>query len=154
MIGMLSMSLLLIGGGTVYFNMVQFENKQNDNIREKVQSVVNELENHLGYEQELNSNWHNNRFANLDELLGQLANVFYTDINLYDLDGRLLATSRAEKSPARWPSRRASSKNRTWVSSTSVPPSASAKVSVTTLPSIECGLSQVNSSRSGRRISR
>jgi signal transduction histidine kinase len=96
MITMLSISLFFIGGATIYFNMLQFEKKQNDIIREKVQSVLNELENNLGEEQELNTNWHNNKLNNLDELLGMLSNVFYTDINLYDLKGKLLATSRSE----------------------------------------------------------
>lgn len=96
MIGMLSMSLLLIGGGTVYLNLNQFERQHFNTIREKMQSVVNELENHLGTEPEVNSNWHTGKFMNLNELLSQLANVFYSDINMYDLEGNLLATSRSE----------------------------------------------------------
>ena len=95
MISMLSVSMLLIGGATIYFNMVQFEKKQLDYIREKIQSVQNELHIYLSVEQELYFNWHTEeRFKNLDELLNQLAHVFLSDIHLYDLKGNLLASSR------------------------------------------------------------
>ncbi len=96
MIGMLSMSLFMIGGGTVYFNLQQFERQHYKAIREKMQSVVNELENHLGQEPEVNESWHTNKFTNLEALLNQLSDVFNSDINLYDLNGNLLATSRSE----------------------------------------------------------
>ena len=40
--------------------------------------------------------WQSESYYNLDELLQKFSNVFYSDINLFDADGQLLATSRNE----------------------------------------------------------
>ena len=92
MIGVLLLSLLIIGAGTVYYNIKQFENKQYENISEKIQSVLIELEYRIGLERELSPDM---RYY-ITGLLIQLSNIFYTDINLYDLQGNLYASSRPE----------------------------------------------------------
>jgi len=92
MIGVLLLSLIIIGAGTVYYNIRQFENKQYENISEKIQSVLVELEYRLGLESELTPEM---RYY-ITGLLIQLSNVFYTDINLYDMKGNLYASSRPE----------------------------------------------------------
>jgi len=94
MIGILLLSLLLIGGGTVYYNIEQFKKKQNANISEKIQSVLIELEHKLGGEKKLH-----NTPEFYDEVLYYLMKfsyVFFTDINLYDAQGNLYASSRPE----------------------------------------------------------
>ena len=92
MIGVLLLSLLIIGMGTIYYNIRQFENKQYENISEKMQSVLIELEYRLGMENELTPGMN----YYITGMLIQLSNVFYTDINLYDLRGNLYASSRPE----------------------------------------------------------
>jgi two-component system nitrogen regulation sensor histidine kinase NtrY len=60
-----------------------------------MRSVYIELVHKVEYEEDLR-NWSSNEYYNLDELLQKFSNVFYSDINLYDEDGVLLATSRSE----------------------------------------------------------
>lgn len=93
MIFVLTLSFLMVGAGTVYYNMQQFEKNNNKNITEKLESVVKDIQldtilldsqDSLHYKQYLNN------------LLRKQADVFYTDINLYNLQGKLIASSRPE----------------------------------------------------------
>ncbi len=95
-ISILFLSLILIGGGTIYFSIEQYKNKHDDNMREKIQSVYVELDHKLAYEESLGPDWSADKYDNLDQLLIKFSEVFYTDINLYDPNGDLLATSRPE----------------------------------------------------------
>ncbi len=96
MIGLLFLSLLLIGGGSVYFTIRQYNDKHREILSEKVQSVYVELEHQFMNLKQLQSNWSNADYDSLEELLKRFSNVFYTDINLYDARGVLLASSRPE----------------------------------------------------------
>ncbi|MDP4187872.1 MAG: ATP-binding protein, partial [Bacteroidota bacterium] len=96
MISVLSLSLFFVGGGTIYFSVQQYKNKVQELIHEKIQSVNSELLPNIGGENKLTADWYSNQYDNLNELLSKLSNVFYTDINLYDTQGNLLATSRPE----------------------------------------------------------
>ncbi len=95
-ISVIFLSLILIGGGTIYFSIKQYRKKHNDNLREKIQSVYVELDHKLAYEDILTSEWSADKYDNLDQLLIKFSEVFYSDINLYNPDGDLLATSRPE----------------------------------------------------------
>ncbi|RPI42140.1 MAG: HAMP domain-containing protein, partial [Bacteroidetes bacterium] len=95
MAGILFFTFLLICSGTVYFIVQQYRNEQNDNLRNTMRSVTVELIHKVGYEDNL-QNWSSEDYYNLEELLRKFSNVFYTDINLYDASGDLLATSRPE----------------------------------------------------------
>jgi two-component system, NtrC family, nitrogen regulation sensor histidine kinase NtrY len=53
MIGILLLSLIIVGVGTVFYNISQFEKKHYENISEKIQSVLVELEHKLFLEEEL-----------------------------------------------------------------------------------------------------
>lgn len=88
-------SVLLIGAGTVNFSIRQYRMRQVENLKEKIQSVYSELINRLDFAEDLN-NWSSESYYNLEFLLQRLSNVFYTDINLYDKSGWLLASSRPE----------------------------------------------------------
>jgi len=82
-------SLLLIGLLTVYYVVREYHNRNEEMISEKSKSVLIELEQKLRDRQS---------FSEEDEqmlsaLLAKFSKVFFTDINLYQLDGRLLATS-------------------------------------------------------------
>ncbi len=96
MIGVLLLSLLLIGCGTILFSIRQYRARHYDSLAEKIQSVYIELMHKLEFESELSGDWQAGGYYSLDELLQKFSNVFFTDINLYDPSGALLATSRAE----------------------------------------------------------
>ncbi len=95
-ISILLLSLILIGGGTIYFSIQQYQEKNYDNISEKIQSVHIELDHKLAFEERLTSQWSSVSYDNLDQLLLKFSDVFYTDINLFDPSGSLIATTRPE----------------------------------------------------------
>ena len=92
MIGILLLSLLIVGFGTVYYNIEQFKKKLHESISEKTQSVLVEMEHKLGGEIELNPDYSDY----LPYILDKFSTVFYIDINLYDVNGNLLASSRPQ----------------------------------------------------------
>ncbi|OFX89925.1 MAG: hypothetical protein A2W99_08830 [Bacteroidetes bacterium GWF2_33_16] len=92
MIGLLLLSLIIVGFGTVYYNIDQFERKLHDSVSEKIQSILVEMEQKLGGEIDLSDNYSDY----LTYLLTKFSNVFYIDINLYDVNGNLLASSRPQ----------------------------------------------------------
>lgn len=92
LITLLLVSLIIIGGATVFYTYQQYERTQNDLLAEKMQSVLIEIEHKLS---------NINTIEEVDEaylasLLVKFSNVFYTDINLYDTKGYLISTSRNE----------------------------------------------------------
>ncbi len=96
MVAVVFFSLIFIGSGTIYFSISQYRTNQLRNLSEKIQSVYVELDHKLGAEPELNAGWTTDQYASLDELLIKFSNVFFSDINLYDSLGSLMATSRPE----------------------------------------------------------
>jgi two-component system, NtrC family, nitrogen regulation sensor histidine kinase NtrY len=95
-IGILLFSFLLTGILVASFTVKQFRTRHSDNLREKLNSVYLELDERVSGEKRLTPGWHNNSYSSLNDLLISLSNVFMTDINLYDLQGFLIATSRPE----------------------------------------------------------
>ncbi len=96
MIFILLTSFVLFGIGSVYFTIKQNKETNTREMKEKVQSVLTELKHKLLYEKELTPDWHTEQYDHLDELLNKFSQVFFADINLYDLNGILLASSRSE----------------------------------------------------------
>jgi len=92
----LIISLLSIGGGAIYLSIQQYKDEHFNNLSEKMQSVYVELEHKLSFENSLVSGWSSDQYPTLNDLLRKFSNVFYSDINLYDSGGNLLATSRPE----------------------------------------------------------
>lgn len=90
-IGLILACLILFGLGTRFFISKQYNDKNNKLISEKIRSVNLEVKKKIGKFEELYSdiNYVNSR-------LDKFSEVFFTDISLYDLDGKLLATSRHE----------------------------------------------------------
>ena len=89
-IAMVLVALILFGTGTVYFIIKQYEQKNAENLTERLQSVLREMEYKLGDENSIS-------FSSEDYLtyiLSKFSNVFLADINLYDPDGNLIALSR------------------------------------------------------------
>ncbi|MCX6321954.1 MAG: HAMP domain-containing sensor histidine kinase [Bacteroidia bacterium] len=95
-IGVLMFSFLLIGGVIASFTIRQYQTKHTDNLKEKLNSIYLELEGKIAVEKHLSSDWSNSSYSSLNDLLIKFSNVFKTDINLYDLNGFLIATSRPE----------------------------------------------------------
>ena len=86
------LSFILFSGGTSYYIKKQYLEKNKTQLSEKVQSVLIELEHKLSEKEKLSEDMH----AEMAYYLVKFSNVFYTDINLYDKTGKLLATSRPE----------------------------------------------------------
>jgi signal transduction histidine kinase len=95
-IGILLFSFVLIGIVISFLTIKEYRIKHYENITEKLNSIYIELDNKLAAEKNLTPDWRNNANSSLNELLINLSNIFNTDINLYNLNGFLMATSREE----------------------------------------------------------
>ncbi len=95
-VGILLFSFILVGIVVTLLTINQYRTKHNENIKEKMNSVYTELDNILSNEDHLSADWTGSTNTTLNELLINLSNIFATDINLYDLNGFLMATSRPE----------------------------------------------------------
>lgn len=89
-IAMVLVALILFGLGTVYFIVKQYEQKNSENLTERLQSVLREVEYKLGDENSISFS----SAEYLTYILSKFSNVFLADINLYDPDGNLIALSR------------------------------------------------------------
>ncbi len=85
-------AILLIGGGTILFLKREYKTKNLSSISEKIHSVNAELAHEIGDEKSLN--FTSNQYLNY--VLSKQSNVFYSDINFYDLSGNLIASSRPQ----------------------------------------------------------
>ncbi|MBC8488062.1 MAG: GHKL domain-containing protein [Bacteroidetes bacterium] len=85
-------SFLFIGIGSLLYIISLNNNKNHDILSEKAHSVLIELEHKLASEESLTPEIEDY----LSNLLNKFSLVFFSDINLYDLEGTLLATSRPE----------------------------------------------------------
>jgi two-component system, NtrC family, nitrogen regulation sensor histidine kinase NtrY len=96
MLGVLLLSFLLVGGGTIYYYLDQFKQKHEKNISEKSHSILAQLEQIFEENTEIKDNWSRVDYRNIEEMLINFSNVFFIDINLYNPKGELIATSRPE----------------------------------------------------------
>jgi two-component system, NtrC family, nitrogen regulation sensor histidine kinase NtrY len=84
--------LTIIGLGLMFYNSNNLLNSVKENLNDKLRSVSSEISMRIGQETELNAPMHD--FMN--EQLIVLSDIIQADINLYDINGRLFATSRSE----------------------------------------------------------
>lgn len=91
LISLVFLSLFAFGWGSGVFVSNQYNQYTEDVIREKLNSLQTEVKAKLGDFEEL-SIYENGNY--MQYILQKFAKVFFTDINLYDNDGYLLATSR------------------------------------------------------------
>jgi len=91
-VSIILVSFLLIGITTLSYIISLNNNKNYDILSEKAHSVLIELEHKLAGENMLTPELHDY----LSGLLIKFSNVFFSDINLYDLEGKLLASSRPQ----------------------------------------------------------
>jgi len=88
LVGLILLTLISFGIGAGTYVVQQYHLNSRSLIKEKTGSVETELQQKLGTESEINSNP-----SYLEYLLKKFSRVFVTDINLYDLNGTLLASS-------------------------------------------------------------
>jgi two-component system nitrogen regulation sensor histidine kinase NtrY len=95
-ISILLFSFTLIGVVIASLAIKQYETKNYENIQEKLNSVYIELQSRISMEILSAPEWKSTNYNPLDEMLIRLSNIFNTDINLYNLHGYLIGTSRPE----------------------------------------------------------
>lgn len=88
--GIILFSFLVIGTVSMFYFVDINNNKNKEILSEKAHSVLVELEHKLSSESSLPVEM--NEYLN--SLLTKFSLVFFSDINLYDLEGRMIATSR------------------------------------------------------------
>ncbi len=91
-VSVMLVSMILMAIGIVVYNVKDYQTRHKEDLDDKLQSVLSELSTQVteldtldGYLQVLR-----------ESELFRLSDIFSTDINLYDLDGNLLASSRPE----------------------------------------------------------
>lgn len=87
---MLMVSLIIIGVGTIYYVVNQSSYKNEEVISEKIHSISTELQNKIGGYDAI----YPYMYDELSFSFSRMSNVFFSDINMYDLNGRLIASSR------------------------------------------------------------
>lgn len=87
-----TLSLLMVGAATIVYNLKNFEQRNEKNLSEKLMSIMFELDRDVDLIQSNDPS----AIGFLNDRLVDLSNIFYTDINIYDTTGMLLATSRSE----------------------------------------------------------
>jgi two-component system, NtrC family, nitrogen regulation sensor histidine kinase NtrY len=90
MVAMLTFSLVIVGLLTVYHVVDEYRERQRDIISEKSRSVQLELEQRLEGQGRIDISDR----PMVRPMLDDLSRVFFTDINIYGLDGRLISSSR------------------------------------------------------------
>ncbi len=91
-IGIVIISLLVIGGGTIYYIISQYRSNHREDLVDRINSVSMELE--VVINNDLINNYESNDLLNYE--LIRISEVFKTDINIFDTKGYLIATSRPE----------------------------------------------------------
>lgn len=83
----LMLFFLLLGGGSMYYNIQQFNQNHNRELSEKLQIVKQEILHELKLSGSKNI---------LSERLQQVSNLIFADIHVYNIKGELIASSRQE----------------------------------------------------------
>jgi signal transduction histidine kinase len=91
LVSTLLVSLFLIGFGLVNYNYREFQRTMKDNLDQKVRAISSELGLRIG-----NTMKPDTLHEYLADQLLIISDITWTDINVYDLNGRMLASSRNE----------------------------------------------------------
>ncbi len=92
LISVVLLSLIVLGGGSIYYIQNEFEVRNKEIINEKMRSALMDLESNIGSENQL----YDNNKSHLVYLLKNISQVFFTDINLFDHNGNIFASSRPQ----------------------------------------------------------
>ncbi|MDD3876209.1 MAG: ATP-binding protein [Bacteroidales bacterium] len=90
MVFIVIISFVVIGVVTLRYIITTYNNKNNDVLSEKAHSILIELENKLIQAEEISPDMQDY----VKDLLVKFSNIFFTDINMYDISGNLIASSR------------------------------------------------------------
>lgn len=82
--------------GTVHMNIVKFRAQNNQNMEEKVSSVYVQLEQLYGDATSFHTSWDPSKVSDMDGMITNMSHVFFTDINIYGVDGEMVACSRPD----------------------------------------------------------
>ena len=91
-ISIVFVSLLLVALATILYNVEEYRSKHRNDLSEKMKSIAEEIDMRLEDRDEITPElieW-------LYRELAKLSNIFRTDINIYGVNGNLLASSRIE----------------------------------------------------------
>lgn len=91
-IAIIILSFIVLGMITRSNIIHLYDNKNSDNLSEKAFSVLTELEHKIGNETRINGDLK----GYVADLLYKFSMIFYSDINLYDTKGELIASSRPQ----------------------------------------------------------
>jgi len=91
-ISVVLVSLIFVATGTIYYNLQEYKIRHQTDLQEKMSSVSVEIDNMLGNVNSITPELQQWLFNELYKL----SNIFRTDINIYDVNGELLASSRPE----------------------------------------------------------
>lgn len=91
-ISIVFLSLLIVAVVTVWYNVREYREKHQNDLNEKMISIAGEIDIRLEDVEEISGE----QIEWLNRDISRLANVFRTDINFYDTDGGLIASSRPE----------------------------------------------------------
>ena len=83
--------LFLIGLGLVRYNYLEFQRSMKENLDQKVRAISSELGLRIGHTSRLDT-----IHDFLEDQLVEISDITWTDINVYNLKGKLAATSRNE----------------------------------------------------------
>lgn len=95
MIAVISLTLILIGGGTIVYITRQQSTKYNEITRQKLQSVILELR-HVIRDADEPLSIQKDKGQYISDLLKKIAYVNDNDIHMYDVNGNLIGTSQPE----------------------------------------------------------
>lgn len=91
-ISIVFVSLLVVAMATIWYNVREYKEKHQNDLNEKLISIAEEIDMRL----EEVENWNPEILDWLNRELSKLSNIFRTDINIYNTDGHMIASSRPE----------------------------------------------------------
>ncbi len=92
MIAIILVSFAIVGVGTVFYINRQYQNKNNDIINEKMHGIHAELLYAIIFERSMDNKWEeDDKF--LYDWMTYFRKRFFIDVNLFNVDGQLIATS-------------------------------------------------------------
>ncbi|MFV0366133.1 MAG: ATP-binding protein [Mangrovibacterium sp.] len=89
-VGTLFSSLILVSSSTVWYNLQQYKKQHRKDLDDKMKAISQEL----NYQLRSTNDIQHLEMSDIWENLGNWSNIFQTDINIYEPNGKLLASSR------------------------------------------------------------
>ncbi|MCR5453924.1 MAG: HAMP domain-containing histidine kinase [Bacteroidales bacterium] len=93
---LLLLSFVGICWGTIHMNILKFRAQNEQSMEEKVSSVYVQLEQLYGDASSFDTTWDPSQLSDMDGKIANMSHVFFTDINIYGVDGEMVACSRPD----------------------------------------------------------